>query len=319
MVHLRVGRLRPLTAGLAGLAAVLAGISPCLARGAKPAAMAAPRPTSACALEPGPLRAVAGIIDAETIKLDDGTEVRLSGALAPRPPDQALDVSFWPPAVEAKAALEQLVVGKSVELAFSGRRTDRYGRTLAHVFVDIAGERVWVQAQMLSTGHARAYVLGDGVACAAEMIAHEALARAAGLGLWRHAAYQTRAAGRTAELMRLRSTYQIVEGEIVAAVQTKALLLLHFGPDKSRDFTIALKPQQRRQLEQLGVLPTELAGRRLAVRGWIERRQGPAIEIVDVHQIEMREPEVAAIQEVYEPAERPARRSRRKAAVAPTE
>ncbi len=317
MSKLRVA-LSLLPVAMIGFASVLAN-EVAHARDPSAAGQAIPRPTGVCALEPGPRRAVSGVIDADTLKLDDGAEVRLSGALGPRPPDQTLDLSFWPPAREAHAVLEQLVLGKSVELAFSGRRTDRYGRMMAHVFVDIDGERVWVQARMLATGNARAYVLGDAVACSTELTAHEALARSEALGLWRHAAYQTRGADRTSELMRLRSTYQLVEGEVVSVVQTKTVLLLHFGVDKSHDFTLALKAQQKRQLEAKGLRPEAFTGQRLVVRGWIERRQGPTIDVTDASQIQVLEPDVAVVLAEPEPETRPTRRSRRKVAAQTTD
>jgi endonuclease YncB( thermonuclease family) len=169
---------------------------------------------TSCPLDPGPTRAVIGVMDAETLVLDDGSELRLIGALAPRPPDAVLDVSYWPPERDAKAALEKLVLGHSVTLAFSGRRSDRYGRTLAHVFLkpDDAGDRVWLQARMLADGHARAFVLKDSLGCLRELAAHEAVARRTGVGLWLHAAYQIREASCTQDLTRLRSTFQLVEG-----------------------------------------------------------------------------------------------------------
>ncbi len=286
----------------------------CTARDPQPQTQSATQPVSVCTLEAGSNRAVVGVLDGETLKLDDGTEVRLIGVLSPRSPDSALDMTFWPPALEARAALEQLVLGRSVELAFSGRRSDRYGRILAHVFVEVAGERIWVQARLLSTGHARAYVLGDGVACTLELMAHEALARHSALGLWPHAAYQVRSANNTAELMRLRSTYQIVQGDVISVVQTKSVQLLHFGPDRLRDFTLAIKPQQKRQLESMGHSLAGLEGRRLQVRGWIERRSGPTIDVIDASQIEV-EAKGAPVVEQSPARPRTSRRSRARSAV----
>ena len=48
----------------------------------------------------------------------------------------------WPPEVEAKLALEQMVQGRRLEIGFAGRRTDRYGRLLAQVFAQGADDRV---------------------------------------------------------------------------------------------------------------------------------------------------------------------------------
>lgn len=271
---------------------------------ALPAAVVADDRTS-CALEPGPNRAVTSVIDGETLMLDDGSEVRLIGALAPRPPDANLDVSFWPPERDAKAALERLVLGHSVTLAFSGRRSDRYGRKLAHVFLepDDAGERPWVQARMLAEGHARAFVVKDSLGCLRELAAHEAIARQAGAGLWAHAAYLVRDAGHTQDLMRLRSTFQIVEGEVSAVLPGRTSLILRFGREEEqardepaagdearrppRGFSIAIKPAIVGAWRAGGVTLDQALGRRLRIRGWIERRGGPAIEILDAHQIEL--------------------------------
>ena len=121
----------------------------------------------------------------------------LIGALAPRAPDAAEPdadaASEWPPERDAKAALTGMVMGQTVRLAFSGRRTDRYGRLLAHVFIDHDGERAWVQGELLKSGHARAYGLPQNVACLDELIAAEAQARLSGQGLWSSAGYSVRA------------------------------------------------------------------------------------------------------------------------------
>ncbi len=299
-------------AGLTMGVVLAAGTGPVRAQ-ARPVVPAVER--TACALEPGPTRAVANIIDAETIRLDDGSEVRLIGALAPRPPDASLDVSFWPPERDARAELERLLIGRTVTLAFAGRRADRYGRTLAHVFLepaaddrasDPAAERLWVQGHMLSQGHARAYILKDNTGCLRELVAHEALARASGLGLWSNAAYAPRDASRTFDLTRLRSTFQIVEGEVTGAIVGRAILILKFGPEGvvaldaaaaladgdaakpvARGFSIALKPAIVRAWAARGLTLSALTGQRLRIRGWIERRGGPSIDILDAHQLEI--------------------------------
>ncbi len=276
------------------------------------AAFAQTTAVTTCALEPGPTRAVTGVIDGETISLDDGTELRLVGALAPRPPDAALDLSYWPPEREAKAALERLVLGRSVTLAYAGRKSDRYGRMLAHVFVDPQSSaetpadpenRVWVQAHMLSHGHSRAYALKDSHGCLRELVAHEAIARKAKLGLWSHAAYQLRDASRTMDISRLRSTFQVIEGEVSRVIVSKTSLILRFNreetPERPTDqasddvravpkgFSVSIKPAIARSWQAGGMTLSQLEGKRVQIRGWIERRGGPAIEIIEGNQIEL--------------------------------
>ena len=197
-----------------------------------------------CVLEPGPPHAVVRVIDAETIRLDDTSEVRLIGALAPRAPDAAEPdadaASEWPPERDAKAALTGMVMGQTVRLAFSGRRTDRYGRLLAHVFIDHDGERAWVQGELLRTGHARAYALPQNVSCLDELIAAEAQARLSGQGLWSSAGYSVRASAELAQLNLLRDTFQLIEGRIVQVSRTKNHVYLNFGADWRNDFTAGI-------------------------------------------------------------------------------
>ena len=56
------------------------------------AAQTGERGVSCAGLETGPMRTVARVIDGETVALDDGTELRLIGALTPR----ALDAGAEP-------------------------------------------------------------------------------------------------------------------------------------------------------------------------------------------------------------------------------
>jgi len=234
-----------------------------------------------CALEPGPTRAVTRVLDSETIALDDGTEVRLVGALGPRLLDEPDETALWEPEREARAELERLTLGKSVELAFSGRRTDRYGRLLAQVFV-AGSERQWVQQQMVRRGHARAYAFADNAQCTTELLADEWMAREKRLGLWANAAYQVRHAESVRDLLRYRSTFQIVEGRVARVTDVRGQVFINFGRDWREDFTARARTAD---LNRWGLDARSLEGRRVEVRGWIERRSGPAIELRHASQI----------------------------------
>ena len=252
---------------------------------AKPALAEAPR----CELELGPVRGVVRVLDGETLALDDGSQVRLIGALAPRALDAGADEGTWPLAEAAKSALEELSLGRSVELGFAGRRTDRYGRMMAQVFVRTDDKRLWLQGEMLRQGHARAYALPGSSDCLDDLVAAEKQAREARLGLWGHASYQIRPANRHWELLRFRSTYQLVEGEVLATADVRGRVYLNFGEDWRQDFTITVQPSNRRQFAEAGMDLLALKGRRVLVRGWIERRGGPLIEVYHPAQLEILE------------------------------
>jgi endonuclease YncB( thermonuclease family) len=237
---------------------------------------------AACTLETGPRATVVRVIDSETIQLDDGREVRLIGALGPKP-DLANASQDWPAEREARDALTALVAGRTVELKFQGRRSDRYGRALAHLFV---GE-TWVQRSLIGAGHSRAYGLPGNAGCLAELLAAETDARKAHRGLWARDAYAVRDAADARQLLGFAGRFVVVEGRVAGVGRTGKTLYLNFGADWRRDFTAAIS---RTVIEESGSRPEALEaleGRRIRVRGWIERRNGPSISLNSPDEIEV--------------------------------
>jgi len=169
---------------------------------------------------------------------------------------------------------------------------------LAHLFLHLGGERLWVQGELLKRGHARAYGIPGGFACMRELLAHERVARAARAGLWSNATYATRRAFRTRALLRLRNTYQIVEGRIVSVASTKTTTYLNFGKDWRTDFTAGIAKKLTAAHPAWAKMLKALQGKRIEVRGWIEYRNGPFINVEDPSQI-------AAIEEEEAPASAP--------------
>ena len=249
-----------------------------------------------CGLEPGPTRAVATVLNGDTVRLDDGIEARLVGALAPRASDGGPEAgAAWPPATDAQAALEALLAGQSVALAFAGRRADRYGRVLAHLFLGEANAQVWVQGRMIEMGHARAVGLPESDACVGALLERERRAREDRLGLWSHAAYQIRPADRPTELSRYRFTFQLVRGRVERARQGRSLSIIELasgerpaaeqGRSQGGAFRVVWRSNvaERAGLERA----TNYSGRNVLVRGWIDGRFGPEIEITASGQLEI--------------------------------
>lgn len=254
-----------------------------------PSVLAQPART-ACNLEPGEARTVTRVLDGDTLQVDGGSEVRLVGALAPRAFDAAAAAADWPLAERSRLALERLVLGRGVTLAYAGRRSDRYGRLLAHVFVgggEGKDEALWVQGAMLKQGLARAYAIEGGAHCLAELIAHETVARDAAVGLWAETAYAVRDADEVGALLRVAGTFQLVEGTAVRVQEVRGTTYINFGEDQRQDFTIMIRDKARRAATAAGLTPEALTGRRVRVRGWIERRGGPLIEAHDPAMIEV--------------------------------
>lgn len=236
------------------------------------------------ALEPGPRLTVTAVQDPATLRLSDGSEVRLLAILAPNSPDPEARPGTWPPEAHARAAVAELTVGRDVAFAPAGRRSDRYGRTLAHVFLHDEAAARWLQAEIVSLGHARVYAPPGGTACIAELLAFERTARAQHRGLWASAAYAPIPAFASGRLWRLRSTYQLVEG-VVADVQqhrTVADVLFTSRTRRALRARIPLAAGNRGSL-----VPAGLLHRRIRVRGWLEWRHGPTLTVSDPALIEV--------------------------------
>ncbi len=226
------------------------------------------------------------VIDGDTVMLNSGAEVRLVGIRAPKPPPGRPGFKAWPLVEAARAALESLVLGQPVTLSYHGLRIDRHRRLLAHLSVRQAGggEAVWVQGQMLSRGLARVYTFADNRGRAAEMLAAERAARAAGRGIWAHRFYRILRHDRT---HRFLDTFQLVEGVVHAAAVIRGRAYLNFAADWRRDFTISIAPRDMRRFRRAGLEPGGLAGRTVRVRGWLHWRNGPMIDATHPEQLEV--------------------------------
>jgi endonuclease YncB( thermonuclease family) len=122
---------------------------------------------TACQFEQQGEGHVAEVVDARSLRLDDGREVRLSGI---------------EPTGTTRQALTMMLLGRDVRLRGADDTPDRYGRQPALVFV---GEsQTPVQALLLSQGDAIVSAEISDKDCAAALFAAEAEARRGKKGSW---------------------------------------------------------------------------------------------------------------------------------------
>jgi len=221
------------------------------------------------------------IVDADTLFLRDGREIRLVGLQAPKLPLGRAGFEKWPLADEAKAVLAELVEGRRVTPAYGGKREDRYARKLAHLFRD---DGLWVQAEMLRRGMARVYSFADNRTLVRELQAIESKARRAGRGIWAKPYYRVRT---RSEVRNDVGSFQLVMGRIREAAEVDGRIYLNFGTNWRKDFTVMIPPEHTTTFTEAGMDPTALAGRWVRVRGWIEDYNGPMIEATHPEQIEV--------------------------------
>lgn len=234
-------------------------------------------------LESGGSARVTEVIDGDTVVLSDTRQVRLVGLQAPKLPLGRKNFPKWPLADEAKATLENLALERDLELRYGGQRVDRHGRILAHLY---RKDGLWIQGEMLRLGFARVYTFSDNRALAKEMYALEREARAAQRSIWGHAYYAVRTVGQLAAYI---DTFQLVEGRVLAVAQVKGRTYLNFGPDWRTDFTVAISAKSLKAFRATGMAPIALKDKRVRIRGWLKRENGPMIEATHPEQIEFLE------------------------------
>lgn len=126
---------------------------------------------------------VVRVIDGDALVLSTGQSVRLIGIEAPAGPSRGREgeAGFE----EAKRMLEDMALGREVELRYAGITRDRYDRALAHVVTtDTLGPKLWLNSEMVKRGGARVRVYADTAAANAPLLPLEKAAREARLGLW---------------------------------------------------------------------------------------------------------------------------------------
>lgn len=226
-----------------------------------------------------PLAAVEAI-DGQSLRLQDGTVLRLAGIVAPDPHNRAEQAA----AEAARQALQALAGGRTLVAQPPSERRDRHGRLLLHV-ADSEGR--WLQGELLRAGLVRVWTQPDAAERATEMLALEAQARAARQGLWA-LPYFAILTGETAATGLDR--FQIVETAIADVAKVRGSVYLNAGTDWRSDFTARLERPVAASFAKLGPDLAGLKGKRVRIRGWLRLYNGPFIEITHKQQIEVLEP-----------------------------
>ncbi len=222
---------------------------------------------------------VTEIIDGDTVKLENGKEVRLVGLQAPKISLGRRDFKEWPLGYEAKEALSELALNKDVSLYYGGREMDRYGRLLAHLFLD---NGTWVQGEMLKMGMARVYSFADNRSIVQEMLDVENQARESMRGIWDLNFYKIK---RQEDSGKHTNSFQLVSGRILEVATVRSNTYLNFGEDYKTDFTIVVPGKVRRMFDKKDINLSDFEGKNIIVRGWLKYYNGPSIDITHPEQL----------------------------------
>ncbi|MDA9425800.1 nuclease [Bradyrhizobium sp. CCBAU 53380] len=212
---------------------------------------------------------VAAIVDARSLRLDDGREIRLMGI---------------EPTATTKQALASLLAGRDVTLRSADDTPDRYGRQGALIFV---GEsEVSVQAMLLAQGDAMVSAEITDKDCAAALMASEAVARHKKMGSWADPS-AIKNAESPDDILAEIGRFTVVEGKVLSVRQAGATTYLNFGRNWTRGFAATISKRTLPAFESAGIALKSLENRRIRVRGWVEGNTGPRIDVRLVGQVEL--------------------------------
>jgi endonuclease YncB( thermonuclease family) len=231
----------------------------------------------------GPV-AVARIIDGRSFVLADGREVRLAAIEAVLPVRGDEDEARVAAAMAAKAALETLLLDREIDMSVTGASADRYGRLTAYVFGRTLSGEVPVQRELVAAGHALVSP-GPASPCRRSLQAAEREARARGSGLWGAPYSVVKQAADPADILADQGRFALVQGKVASVRESAGVVYINFGQRWSNQFTATLS--KRTEVAFTAGSPKALAGHMVEVRGWIEERGGPAVEVTRPEQIEI--------------------------------
>jgi endonuclease YncB( thermonuclease family) len=220
--------------------------------------------TGACARDIIGDVTVASVTDGGSFVAADGREIRLTGIEAPPDP----------------APLRALIAGKTVTLKVVGQREDRYGRIRAYVYL---GDTL-IQQQLLRDGHAYVSARAGPKPCADELFAAEREARQNARGLWANSELRPKSAANRGEILRAKGKFALVEGKVLSVREFGGTVYLNFGRRYTRDFSVAIA---QRNARKFAPAPRQLQDKTILVRGIVEERSGPIIEVSEPQQIEL--------------------------------
>lgn len=125
------------------------------------------------------------VIDGDTFVTRKGEKIRLLGINAPE--IRHRDAPAEPHGYQASQTLIRLIAGKQVRLSFDQESKDRYGRTLAHIYLQ---DGTWINAEMLRLASAFVYTFPPNTKAANELTVIEQQAIKKKIGIWRDKRWQ---------------------------------------------------------------------------------------------------------------------------------
>jgi hypothetical protein len=144
------------------------------------------------------------------------------------------------------------------------------------------GTDVLVQYEQVAAGHAVVAPV-PASPCRRVLRAAEREARTRGLGLWGGTYSIVKNAADPNDILADQGRFALVQGKVASVRESAGLVYINFGQRWRDQFTVTLLKRN----ESGFIAPKTLAGRTIEVRGFIEERGGPAVEVTRPEQIDI--------------------------------
>jgi len=245
-----------------------------------PIANASPLPASLSSC--GTAKAAA-VPDGETLHQSNGAIIRLAAIKAPELWPAGAAYTSWPHASWARATLERLVIGKTVQLFCEGETSNLNDERIAHIQLP-GGD--WLQHILLEKGAAFVFPRRDHISGLPALYTAEDKARLENLGVW-----QSNKIMQASDAEAIRTGwFQVVRGRVSNAAQVRRQTFLNFGTDWRKDFTIEIPATAQRAFKAAQIDPLTFQDRQVEVRGWVTWKGGPHIMLEGPGQIRLINP-----------------------------
>ena len=171
-----------------------------------------------------PTVVVSQVFDGDTVQLGDGRKVRLIGI---NTPELARDERPAEPLAQVSRDMLAKWNGKSLRLQVGKEATDRYGRTLAHLFTP-TGENI--TALLLQSGAGFPVAIPPNVVFADCYQGHAEKARSKQVGVWQHGYFRVRS---TSHPDDLKGGFGRYRGQVERVHVTSKVIWIDFIGDLS--------------------------------------------------------------------------------------
>lgn len=219
------------------------------------------------------------------LRLRDGRRLRLVGLDPAGPTPGAPDAGET-----GQAALTVALAARGLSARILSDKPDRWGRLPAMVFVPGEATAGGVAAAALARGLGRYLPEPAAHPCRETLLRAEAEARRAGLGLWHDPYYGVLAVDDRDAFAERAATTVVAEGRLRRVDSGPFRTKLRFaapGAERQDLLVAVVSPKVVKRFVEDGVRFEALIGRKLRMRGLLDLRFGPQIEIAGPDALEI--------------------------------